>query len=56
MKRVSLFATVVAGALLASGANAAELKSGPQVGEKLPGAFHPLNINGPTPGQKQCLV
>jgi hypothetical protein len=56
MKRVSLIATVVAGALLVSGANAAELKSGPQVGEKLPGPFHPLNINGPTPGQKQCLV
>ena len=27
---------------------AAELKSGPQTGEKLPGPFHPLNVNGVT--------
>jgi hypothetical protein len=30
-------------------------KSGPQVGEKVPGPFHPLNINGPFAGQKHCL-
>lgn len=33
------------------------LKSGPQVGEKArPQPFFPLNINGPTPNEKQCLV
>ncbi len=34
----------------------ADLKSGPQVGEKLPGAFHPLNLTGPEAGKKNCLV
>ena len=34
-----------------------ELKSGPQVGENArPKPFFPLNLNGPTPDQKQCLV
>jgi hypothetical protein len=33
------------------------LKSGPQVGENArPQPFTPLNINGPTPNEKQCLV
>jgi hypothetical protein len=33
------------------------LKSGPQVGEVArPKPFLPLNINGPTPNEKQCLV
>lgn len=33
------------------------LKSGPQVGEDArPKPFFPLNLNGPTPDQKQCLV
>lgn len=30
-------------------------KSGPQVGEKVPGPFHPLNINGEKAGEKNCL-
>jgi hypothetical protein len=34
---------------------AAELKSGPQAGEKVPGPFHPLNINGDSAGKKACL-
>jgi len=34
-----------------------ELKSGPQVGEVArPKPFFPLNINGPTPDKKECLV
>ena len=33
------------------------IKSGPQVGENArPKPFFPLNINGPTPNQKECLV
>ncbi len=31
------------------------LKSGPQVGDTVPGPFHPLNINGEKAGQKNCL-
>lgn len=34
---------------------AADLKSGPQPGQKMPGAFHPLNINGEDAGRKACL-
>jgi len=46
----------VAIALIAGFASAAELKSGPQVGEKIRVPFYPLNINGPTPSEKKCLV
>jgi hypothetical protein len=31
------------------------LKSGPQVGEEVPGPYHPLNVTGPYAGKKQCL-
>jgi D-aminopeptidase len=34
---------------------AADLKSGPQAGEKVPGPFHPLNINGEDAGKNACL-
>jgi len=44
-------------ALLVSGALAAEgLKSGPPVGSSKIPAFNPLHVNGPTAGQKLCLV
>jgi len=33
-----------------------DLKSGPQIGERIPGPFHPLNINGSKAGEKNCLV
>ena len=56
MKRATLYAACVAGAVFASSALAAELKSGPQPGDKLPGPFHPLNVTGPFAGKKQCLV
>ena len=40
----------------ALGANAQNgVKSGPQSGEKVPGPFHPLNINGEYAGKKNCL-
>ncbi|MCE9533258.1 MAG: hypothetical protein K8T89_19340 [Planctomycetes bacterium] len=46
----------VAIVLFASSAFAADtIKSGPQVGEKVPGPFHPLNINGEMAGKKHCL-
>jgi hypothetical protein len=48
-------AGIAAVALVVGFAYAAELKSGPQTGEKVPGPFHPLNINGEKAGEKQCL-
>jgi hypothetical protein len=52
MRKVFAALAVVAVAGLAV---AAELKSGPQTGEKVPGPFHPLNVNGEKAGQKNCL-
>lgn len=40
---------------LGSAVFAADFKSGPQAGEKVPGPFHPLNINGESAGKKACL-
>jgi hypothetical protein len=34
----------------------AEIKSGPQPGDKFPGPFHPLNVTGESKGEKACLV
>ena len=31
------------------------VKSGPQVGEKVPGPFHPMNVTGESAGEKACL-
>jgi hypothetical protein len=42
-------------ALVAGVAVAAELKSGPAVGAKVPGAFEPFNVNGPDAGYEVCL-
>lgn len=50
-----MIAGFAAVALVAGFAVAAEVKSGPQVGEKVPGPFHPLNVNGEDAGKKQCL-
>ncbi|MCI0421079.1 MAG: hypothetical protein L0312_17940 [Acidobacteria bacterium] len=33
----------------------APIKSGPQVKEKVPGPFHPLNVTGEFAGKKNCL-
>ena len=41
--------------VLAVPAFAADIKSGPQTGEKVPGPFHPLNVTGPAAGEKSCL-
>jgi len=41
---------VLTGTLIA----AEPVKSGPQVGEKVPGPFEPLNINGDNAGKKFC--
>lgn len=49
-----LFAVAVVAAF-GSLAAAAEIKSGPQAGDKVPGPFHPLNVNGESAGEKACL-
>jgi hypothetical protein len=46
-----LMLVVFAGTAVAADA----LKSGPQAGEKVPGPFEPLNINGEAANQKNCL-
>jgi hypothetical protein len=53
MVRNLVAATVVA--VVCSVVAAAELKSGPQVGAKVPGPFHPLHINGEDAGKTGCL-
>src|ERR1700730_3112840 len=34
---------------------AENIKSGPQVGDEVPGPFHPMNVTGPNAGEKVCL-
>ena len=38
------------------GVGAEPLRSGPQVGEKIPGSFDVHNCNGPDAGDSNCLV
>jgi hypothetical protein len=47
--------TLTVVAVMASAVAAGEMKSGPQVDEKVPGPFVPLNINGSSAGDKHCL-
>ena len=51
-----LLLTIPALLFVAGLSGAAEIKSGPQPGEKIPGPFNPLNINGEDAGEKRCLV
>jgi hypothetical protein len=57
MLRYGIFAAVVLGsALVITGVRAGgAVKSGPQVGQDVPGAFHPLNVTGESKGKKACL-
>ena len=36
-------------------AGGTSVKSGPQVGQEVPGPFHPLNVTGEKAGKKNCL-
>lgn len=48
---------IMCAALMVVGVSAGQaLKSGPQVGQSLPGPFHPLNCTGAEEGNKHCLV
>jgi len=55
--RVRIFTggSLAAALLLGSTLVAADLKSGPQEGQKL-SAFHPLHVTGKQAGEKACLV
>jgi hypothetical protein len=56
MKSFILTGASVAAVLLAGSVlTAAELKSGPQEGQKVT-PFNPLHVTGSTAGQKLCLV
>jgi hypothetical protein len=56
MKYGMVVAACAAALVLVAGVSAGEnVKSGPQVGETVPGPFQPLNINGKAAGQKNCL-
>lgn len=55
MNRLVVMSLACAGAL-AVPLFAAGLKSGPQVGDGIPGVFHPLNVTGPDAGKHECLV
>jgi Cu/Ag efflux protein CusF len=57
MKKYAIALSALLGlVLLFGGVIAAEkIKSGPQVGEEVPGPFHPVNVNGPNAGEKFCL-
>lgn len=55
MRQTRLIAVFVALALAVTAVAAEGLKSGPQPGEKVPGAFEPLNVTGAGAGRKACL-
>jgi hypothetical protein len=57
MKYRTLLGSSLTLALFVSCLGAGEtLKSGPQVGNKVPGPFNPLNVTGSAAGQKACQI
>ena len=56
MKRALVVGLVLGSALGVAGVFAeGTAKSGPGVGQDVPGPFHPLNVTGESAGQKACL-
>jgi hypothetical protein len=55
LNRLFDLTALIAVALVVGVASAADLKSGPQVGERVPGPLHPLNCTGDHEGEKYCL-
>jgi hypothetical protein len=49
-------ASAVTLALALGSAIAADVKSGPQVGDSIPGPFNVLNVTGPQAGKSNCQV
>jgi hypothetical protein len=56
MKKLHLVAGLAVALLAGSVLAAEKIESGPQVGKKIPGPFHPLNVTGAKAGEKNCLV
>jgi hypothetical protein len=56
MRRSIWIGSALGGVMLAAFALAGDLKSGPKVGDKIPGPFHPLHCSGADAGEKLCLV
>jgi hypothetical protein len=55
--RIIAAATLTLALAVGSGlAGAGAVKSGPQVGKRIPGPFHPLNVTGKFANEKHCLV
>jgi hypothetical protein len=50
----NLMAALLIGLVGSGIVHAGSIKSGPQVGEKVPGPFKPLNVTGPDAGQASC--
>jgi len=57
MLRYGMFSMMILGSFLfmANAQTGVALKSGPKVGEDVPGPFHPLNVTGESAGKKACL-
>jgi hypothetical protein len=53
--RIAVGATLAMALLVGGVLAAADLKSGPQPGDR-PTPFNPLHVNGPDEGTKLCLV
>lgn len=51
----AVLATLALGLTLSVGIAQEKLKSGPQIGQEVPGPFHPLNVTGDAAGRKKCL-
>jgi hypothetical protein len=54
--RIAVGASLAVVLLVGSALAADALKSGPQIGDRLPGPFSPLNVTGDAAGQKLCQV
>jgi hypothetical protein len=54
--RIAVGASLAVVLLVGSAFAADVVKSGPQVGDRVPGPFSPLNVTGDAAGQKVCQV
>jgi hypothetical protein len=56
IQRIAVGSSLAVALVVTSAMAADALKSGPQVGERIPGAFNVLNCNGRAAGAKNCQV
>ena len=54
--RIAVGASLAIAVCISTALAADALKSGPQVGEKIPGPFNVLNCNGSQAGKTNCQV